>query len=183
MANAFGTAPPHRGGQPPLSKLVTDPSQLSGLSIGSASVLYQSATTVASKDLCCQVLQLLAAAKSSSPAPPPARQSPAPIAAPPHVLPRRAGAPQLRSQSLSAADGLVSPTRSASLFTSHWAKEPPQTPPLVGNATPPLSGDATSSALQDPFDAEWASLPAQKGSVATNPFVAPNAVKAFEVHL
>nr|XP_037273952.1 protein numb-like isoform X2 [Rhipicephalus microplus] len=121
--------------------------------------------------------------QSSSPAPPPARQSPAPIAAPPHVLPRRAGAPQLRSQSLSAADGLVSPTRSASLFTSHWAKEPPQTPPLVGNATPPLSGDATSSALQDPFDAEWASLPAQKGSVATNPFVAPNAVKAFEVHL
>ncbi|KAH7964299.1 hypothetical protein HPB51_027463 [Rhipicephalus microplus] len=50
MANAFCTAPPHRGGQPPLSKLVTDPSKLSGLSIGSASVLYQSATTVASKD-------------------------------------------------------------------------------------------------------------------------------------
>ncbi|XP_037499413.1 protein numb isoform X2 [Rhipicephalus sanguineus] len=121
--------------------------------------------------------------QSSSPAPPPARQSPAPIAAPPHILPRRVGAPQLRSQSLSAADGLVSPTRSTSLFTSHWAKEPPQTPPLAGNATPPLSGDATSSALQDPFDAEWASLPAQKGPVATNPFVAPNAVKAFEVHL
>ncbi|KAH7942681.1 hypothetical protein HPB51_028635 [Rhipicephalus microplus] len=50
MANAFGMAPPHRGGQPPLSKLATDPSQLSGLSIGSASVPYQSAATVASKD-------------------------------------------------------------------------------------------------------------------------------------
>ncbi|KAL1435083.1 hypothetical protein MTO96_001627 [Rhipicephalus appendiculatus] len=98
--------------------------------------------------------------QSSSPAPPPARQSPAPIAAPPHVLPRRVGAPQLRSQSLSAADGLVSPTRSTSLFTSHWAKEPPQTPPLVGNATPPLKG------LWRPIRS-WP----------------PNAVKAFEVHL
>ncbi|KAH8018329.1 hypothetical protein HPB51_002777 [Rhipicephalus microplus] len=35
MANAFGTAPPHTGGQPPLNKLVTEPSQLSGPSIGS----------------------------------------------------------------------------------------------------------------------------------------------------
>ncbi|KAH8019406.1 hypothetical protein HPB51_019379 [Rhipicephalus microplus] len=49
MTNAFVTTPPRRGGPPPLSKLIADPSQLSGLSIGSASVPYQSATTVASK--------------------------------------------------------------------------------------------------------------------------------------
>ncbi|XP_077522889.1 NUMB endocytic adaptor protein isoform X2 [Amblyomma americanum] len=118
---------------------------------------------------------------STSPTPPPARQSPAPLAAPPHAPPRRVGAPQLRSQSLSAADGLVSPTRSGTLF-SHWPREP-QTPPLTGSATPPMTAD-TSSAFQDPFDAEWASLPTQKAApVTTNPFVAPNAVKAFEVHL
>lgn len=129
-------------------------------------------------------------AQQTSTAPPPGaalRQGPAPLAAPPHAPPRRIGAPQLRSQSLSAADGLVvSPTRSpatASLF-SHWAKDPQAPPPQPGSATPPMSGDATGSAFQDPFDAEWASLPTQKPPVATtNPFVAPNAVKAFEVHL
>ncbi|XP_077536653.1 NUMB endocytic adaptor protein isoform X2 [Haemaphysalis longicornis] len=123
---------------------------------------------------------------TTSVAPPPgARPGPAPLAAPPHAPPRRLGAPQLRSQSLSAADGLVSPSRSpASSLFSHWAKDPQAPPPQPGSATPPMSGDATGSAFQDPFDAEWASLPTQKPPVATtNPFVAPNAVKAFEVHL
>lgn len=123
----------------------------------------------------------LASLPTHSPTPPPARQSPAPLAAPPHAPPRRVGAPQLRSQSLSAADGLVSPTRSAALL-SHWPREP-QTPPLTGSAMPPVTGDTTSSVFQDPFDAEWASLPTQKAPVTTNPFVAANAVKAFEVHL
>ncbi|KAH8030723.1 hypothetical protein HPB51_011523 [Rhipicephalus microplus] len=36
MDNAFVTAPPYRGGQPPFGKVIVDPSQLSGLSIGSA---------------------------------------------------------------------------------------------------------------------------------------------------
>lgn len=124
------------------------------------------------------------------PSPVPHEGGPAP---PPLAPPRRtpAAAPHPRSQSVGGTESLPSPQRTA-LF--EWARQQKTTAVQDANAAVAAAATTTTN-YGDPFDAEWASLPLQKGggptgsastaasAVATNPFVAPNSVKAFEVHL
>lgn len=125
---------------------------------------------------------------ASLPTSPKPHEASRPIAPSPQPRRNSPSLAHLRSQSVGSSEA---PPAGQKTVLQEWTQQkaaslanaPPATacdkpaPTSVANqAARPVPG------YRDPFDADWASIPVQKNG-GTNPFVAPNSVKAFEVRM